>query len=351
MGTGGNVELSNEGADGFVIADAVRWVKNPGGTPDIIVDNGDSGFALSGGGWTCPTGITGSYNNDHCYHPKPAPSADPATELYESLGGRMSYAGSPISGNGVCNACHPAISYERTPYLAPKIVGPKAEPDTVLNDGTGSTTISTYVLESKSPAPPLTVRVNLVPIGGSSSQTMSLVGGRYTTSATVTAGTSDTPKSLVITADDGTHTAQFTITLFVTTPGAIYVDNEEAEFTCTWTYASGVTGAYGNDHRFHAAGTGTCTATWRPNIPSDGTYKVYAWWRAAPNRATDAPYTINYNGGSPTFTVNQEINSSQWNQLGTTTFSFLEGTSGTVVLSNDANENVIADAIKFERQP
>jgi hypothetical protein len=47
--------------------------------------------------------------------------------------------------------------------------------------------------------------------------------------------------------------------------------------------------------------------------------------------------------------VNQEINGGQWNLLGT--FPFIAGTSGHVVLSDDANDYVIADAIKFVPQP
>ena len=73
---------------------------------------------------------------------------------------------------------------------------------------------------------------------------------------------------------------------------------------------------------------------------------MYAYWRNSPNRATDAPYTIYYDGGSVTFDVNQQINGYQWNLLGT--YPFVAGQSGYVVLSDDANQYVIADAVKFE---
>jgi len=33
------------------------------------------------------------------------------------------------------------------------------------------------------------------------------------------------------------------------------------------------------------------TATWNLNVPSAGTYNVYARWTAYPNRATDAKFT------------------------------------------------------------
>ena len=92
--------------------------------------------------------------------------------------------------------------------------------------------------------------------------------------------------------------------------------------------------------------TGSCTATWTPNLTAAASYDVYAWWKAEPNRASDAKYTIFYDGGSDTVIVNQEQNGSQWNYLGT--YPFVAGTSGYVVLSDDANEYVIADAVKFE---
>jgi hyaluronate lyase len=131
------------------------------------------------------------------------------------------------------------------------------------------------------------------------------------------------------------------------TPVPVVVDNPDAEFVCAW--GTTATGGYGGDFRWHAAGNGSCTATWKPNLAAAATYNVYAWWRASSNRATDSPYTIYYNGGSETIRVNQEINGDQWVLLGT--YPFAAGTSGYVMLSNDANEYVIADAILLEPQP
>ena len=92
-----------------------------------------------------------------------------------------------------------------------------------------------------------------------------------------------------------------------------------------------------------------CAATWTPDLVGGVSYNVYAWWKASSNRATDAKYTIYYDGGSRTVQVNQEINGSQWNYLGN--FPFAAGTSGYIVLSDDANEYVIADAVRWEAEP
>ena len=122
------------------------------------------------------------------------------------------------------------------------------------------------------------------------------------------------------------------------------VDNPEATYEGTWGSDELTEGKYGPDINYHEAGDGSSTATWVPDIPQNGDYDVYAWWPDHEVFATNAPYTIYYNGGSETIRVNQQINGGQWNLLGT--FSFATGTSGSVVLSDDADGYVIADAIR-----
>ena len=122
------------------------------------------------------------------------------------------------------------------------------------------------------------------------------------------------------------------------------VDNPEATYEGMWESDQLVDGKYGPDIHYHEAGDGSSTATWVPDIPQNGDYYVYAWWPDNEVFATNAPYTIYYNGGSETIRVNQQIDGGQWNLLGT--FSFAAGTSGSVVLSDDADGYVIADAIR-----
>jgi hypothetical protein len=128
----------------------------------------------------------------------------------------------------------------------------------------------------------------------------------------------------------------------------VIVNDSDATFydgTVGWI---DTTGGYSGDQHYTSAdpgGVNISTCTWTPDIPVAGDYKVYAWWTPNSNRATDAPYTINYNGGSDTVDVNQEINGNQWNYLGT--YNFVAGTTGTVILTNDANEYVMADAVRF----
>ena len=224
------------------------------------------------------------------------------------------------------------------------------------NDGSGTSLLTAFILDHDGDVS--SVVVDLSPISVGSSQQMYDDGthgdvnpgdGTYSYLATITGGTPEGFKTLVVTANDtAANTGKEEAKLYVGEPGAIYLDNEDADFECSWTYKSGVSGAYDENHSYHAAGDGSCTATWTPDLP-EATYKLYGWWRAHENWATNAPYTIHYDGGSETVEVNQEINGSQWNLLGT--YPFAAGTSGEVILSNDGDQYVVADAIKFKPVP
>jgi hypothetical protein len=104
-----------------------------------------------------------------------------------------------------------------------------------------------------------------------------------------------------------------------------------------WDWATN-TQAY-NEHYLYTASPGNYTATWTPNIPSTGSYTVYARWVSGVNRSSSVPYTITHRGGefdatptTMTVTVNQQQNGGQWVSLGT--FWFTEGTAGGVSINN-----------------
>jgi len=127
-------------------------------------------------------------------------------------------------------------------------------------------------------------------------------------------------------------------------PSDIIVDDVNANFVGTWTSSSTISGYYGSGYRYHAAGTGANTATWSFNIPTAGSWQVYARWTSGSDRATNAKYTIYHASGSTLVQVNQEINGGSWQYLGT--YSFNVG-AYSVRLSDNANEIVIADAIRL----
>jgi len=87
------------------------------------------------------------------------------------------------------------------------------------------------------------------------------------------------------------------------------------------------------------------TATWTLDIPTTGDYDVFARWTSHPNRATDATYTIHHANGETEVTVNQQQNGGTYQQLGT--FTFNQGASHKVTLTDEADGFVIADAIQI----
>ncbi len=127
----------------------------------------------------------------------------------------------------------------------------------------------------------------------------------------------------------------------------IILDNGAAEFTGSWSSSTTKPNYYGSNYVYTTSGTGTKKMRWRPNIAAAGSYQVYYWLPSGDsNRATNAPFTVYYNGGAQTYLVNQQGSGGQWVLLGA--HSFASGTGGYVELTNNANGTyVIGDAIKF----
>ena len=108
---------------------------------------------------------------------------------------------------------------------------------------------------------------------------------------------------------------------------------------------------YGNLYSYHDGNTHTGKwVRFTPPIATPGQYKVSVWWTQHANRATNAPITVYHAGGSTPYTVNQETNGGQWNEL-PGTFTFAAGSNsatGSVLITNEgANEYVIVDAVRF----
>ncbi len=133
-------------------------------------------------------------------------------------------------------------------------------------------------------------------------------------------------------------------------PNAITIDDSDGEpgFVTEGEWFPGRGGRdYAELCRWAYKGKGESKALWIPQIPEQGLYEVFVWYGRDPfnNHATDAPFTVKWSGGLETFEVNLKENTGQWNKLGE--FEFAKGDSGYVMISNDANDNVVADAVKF----
>jgi uncharacterized lipoprotein YddW (UPF0748 family) len=158
----------------------------------------------------------------------------------------------------------------------------------------------------------------------------------------------------VVSRTDTIPLAMSSIYALVTMPVLpdIIIDDPSATFSGSWSTTTSGSGFYGTSYRWCATNQPSAnkTATYTPNIPTAGNYKVSVYYPAASNRSDQVRHTVNYNGGSQTYTVNQRVNGSTWNQLAIKPFAV--GTSGNLVIDNWAPGGyyVNADAVRFEYQ-
>jgi hypothetical protein len=90
----------------------------------------------------------------------------------------------------------------------------------------------------------------------------------------------------------------------------VVVDDESVgafTMTGTWSRSTGQAGHpyYGVSYRSAPSGSGDRSVRWQADVPVSDTYRVLAWWVSHPNRASNAPYTINHADGSSTVRVDQ----------------------------------------------
>jgi len=131
------------------------------------------------------------------------------------------------------------------------------------------------------------------------------------------------------------------------------VDNLDAEFSSTGTWAESGMGDEWEGSSFYCWPHSGGTATWTPALTVAATYEVYAWWanhNETSNRDSDAEYTVTYaEGAQDTIAVDQDDDGGQWNLLGTYAFD-ASGTENVTLLSDlsdPADRPTSADAIRM----
>jgi N-acetylmuramoyl-L-alanine amidase len=127
----------------------------------------------------------------------------------------------------------------------------------------------------------------------------------------------------------------------------LIVDNSDGVVTIKgkWTATTTTSGFYGPDYVFRTPGDGSSSVAWPFPNAAAGRYEVFTRWTAGPNRATNATYQINSNGGAATVAVNQKSNGASWQSLGS--FDFQPSKGQGIVLTDKADGVVVADAIRF----
>lgn len=112
-----------------------------------------------------------------------------------------------------------------------------------------------------------------------------------------------------------------------------------------WTASANANGFFGPDYHASQPGDGSSTFTWTFQVKQAGKYQIHVNYAAAFDRASNAPYTITYAGGTVTELVDQRTGGGRWISIGT--YEFEHGEEVTVTLSNNADGAVIADAIRI----
>ena len=130
----------------------------------------------------------------------------------------------------------------------------------------------------------------------------------------------------------------------------IILDNVGAEYSGAWGTLTSPDPAnpYGDDCRYHDAGTGANKVTWTPNIITPGYYDVNVWVSAAESNTDAAKYRINHADGYTNVTMNQKGSGhAHWRHVGE--YKFNSGTAGSIVLSDESSTGrVVADAVKLK---
>lgn len=128
------------------------------------------------------------------------------------------------------------------------------------------------------------------------------------------------------------------------------LDNIDSGIVKSGTWAvSNLGGYWSNTPSIYAnSGSGESTVKWKMYLPQEAAYDVYAWWTAASNRASDAPYIVKHKFGIDTVRLDQSLNGSTWNRIGT--YTFTGSTEEGVTISNavtTAGKVIIADALRI----
>ena len=140
-------------------------------------------------------------------------------------------------------------------------------------------------------------------------------------------------------------------------PDPVIIDDGDGGFSQSgfdYIPTPGLTG-YETDWHRKKANDGAGEASWTFSSLQSGTYNVYATWTHKDNRATDAPYTLEYDGSTEQTSVDQTAQPSNDHYEGNRKFEILwtvEVTGGTLTVklneSAGSTGQVIADAIRVE---
>lgn len=341
-GTAGNVLISDTGADGYVIADAVAFIAVSAPQPPPIVTGisgtpADSQVTVS---WSAVSGAT--------YTVKRA--ADPVG-AYTTIASNLTttsfvdtglvngidyyYTVSATNGVGAGADATPVSVAPVGPPIAPAVTATPGDASVALS-WTASPGATTYDVKRSTTA-------------GGPYATVSLGSGA--TSFTDTSVTNLTTYYYVVSAVNSYGEGANSSEVSATPQKQFIIDNADptgVTITGSWVASTSATTFYGSNylHDNNTGITGGKSVRFTPTFPWAASADVYIRWTAGSNRASNAPIDVTSTSGTATLSADQKTNDGLWVGLGS--FDFAPGTSGNVTVRNDgADGYVIADAVKF----
>ncbi|MBM4031740.1 MAG: PKD domain-containing protein, partial [Planctomycetes bacterium] len=359
---------------------------------DLIVDNSDPGFSIVSGTWTLYSQPANYYGPNLRF--KLAGSGSARVRWQATLG---------LSGRWEVFAwwCENSNRGSNVPYIISNVGGPTTVrvnqqlpggkwvslglfefvpgPGVVemTDDANGQVIADAvrFVYVGEDTAPPTLVRATATQISVDVEFSEALDPATAQTAANYTIDQGITVSTATLQADKKTvrlatsaHTPGLTYTVTVSNvkdeagntilPGSqvqytftavtdLIVDNSDPGFSIvsgSWTLYSEPANYYGPNLRFKVAGSGTARTRWQATLGLSGRWEVFAWWCENANRGSNVPYIIGNVGGPTTVRVNQQLPGGKWVSLGV--FDFVPG-PGVIEMTDDANGQVIADAVRF----
>ncbi|WP_423462756.1 N-acetylmuramoyl-L-alanine amidase [Promicromonospora sp. MS192] len=135
------------------------------------------------------------------------------------------------------------------------------------------------------------------------------------------------------------------------TSWSVIVDNTSAGFSAgsSWLTSSFSGERYGADYRYATPAEVSDLATFSATIPSNGSYRVEAWFPGIAGYNTSTPFIVYTGTGSSTVRVDQSTGGGAWLSLGT--YAMTAGTRTVVAVSRwtQGTAYVVADAIRITR--
>lgn len=299
-GTSASLLMGNTNTDGYVVADAVRFVKI---TDDIIIDNSNAYGLHAVGNWRISSG---SGYNGYARHDENTDKGNKSMRFTPDI--------------SIADDYEVFLRWTAHPNRASNV------PVDIISSQTGTTTVTINQQQN---------------------------GDIWHSLGTYPLGTGTDNSVLIRTNNTNGYVIADAVRFIRDTATEYIIDNTESTYVTlngSWSSSTSTSGYFGSNYLHdNNSGKGSKSVQFTPNLAKAATYEVFARWTAYTNRASNVPVDINYNGGNTTVTIDQKQDHNQWISLGS--YSFSTGTAGTITFRNDGtNGYVIVDAVRLVEQ-